>query len=275
MLSSTISTQGLTGLMTGIGGLIRPQRGDTFTPEPFLALSWEVADNFTVWTFKLRQDVKWHDGVQFTAEDMKFWIDLQRTPPKGRRLAATGDDWGPLKEVQVIDPYTIRLVLTAPTPFLLESTTDPKAALGHPKHLALPQIEKGNVKVQMSDTNWVGLGPFKFDVYDAGSRMRVVRNPNYFEKDAKGRSLPYLDAIDSPIIPDSSVGVSAFRAGRIEGTARGSGYHLSPAHVIAINKDLKGKAWFLRTYYSGWGPGFNASKAPSTISSCGGRCSSS
>lgn len=262
MVTSTISLTGLTNQITSIGNLVRPKFSDSFETELHLAQSYETADDFKTWTFKLRPDIKWHDGVPVTAEDIKFWINLGVFPPAGRKVSSQAASFGNLKEVQVIDGLTVRLILKEPTPFLFETLMGYTNVVSHPRHLAQPQLDKGNLKVNMSDIGWVGLGPFKFDKYDAGSRFRVVRFESYFEKDDQGRSLPYLDAIDFPIIPDPQTGVSAFRAGRVDGTARGSGYHLNPAMVGTIKKDLKAKAWFLRTYYAGAGPVLNATKPP-------------
>lgn len=262
MFTGTISLNGLSSQLTGKGNLVRQKRSNVYEAEAFLARSWTVEDDSKVWTFKLRPEVKWHDGTPLTAEDVKFWIDLASFPPAGRKTASYKSDFGPLKEVQAVDPLTVRLILKESTPLLLETLASGGVVLSHPRHLAQPIIEKGNLRVQMSDMNWVSIGPFKFESYDVGSRFKTVRNPYYFEKDEKGRALPYLDAIDSPIIPDSNTGVSAFRAGRVHGTARGSGYHLLPGQVAGIKKDIKDKAWFIRSPYVAWGPNLNATAPP-------------
>src|SRR5690606_34312018 len=52
----------------------------TFATEPYLAESWEVSDDLKTWTFHLRQNAVWHDGVAITAEDVKFTYDRIRDP---------------------------------------------------------------------------------------------------------------------------------------------------------------------------------------------------
>ena len=264
MVTSTVSLTGLTKQLTGTGNLVRPKQSNNWEMEPYLALSWETSPDFKQWTFKLRPDVKWHDGSPLTAEDIKFWFDLQCFPPKGRKLGSGCTNFASLKEVQVVDPVTLRLVMKEAAPALLETLPGSSAAnnLSHKQDLSQAQIDKGNVTVNMSDQGWIAVGPFKMDRYDVGSRFKVVRNPYYFERDEKGRQLPYLDGIDNPIIPDPQTGVSAFRAGRTDRTAAGSGYHVNPAQVATIKKDLQGKAYFTRSFYSGWGIGLNSTKPP-------------
>ena len=264
MVTSTISLTGLTKQITGTGNLVRPMQQNNFEPEGFIAKSWQPSSDFKEWTFKLRPDIKWHDGDALTAEDMKFWFDLQCFPPKGRKLGSGCVNFGPLKEVQAVDTLTLKLVLKEPAPSLLETLMANTTTLSHKRNIAQAQIDKGNLTVNMSDLGWVAVGPFKIDRYDAGSRFKTVRNPLYFEKDDKGRQMPYLDGIDNPIISDPQTGVSAFRAGRTDRTAAGSGYHVNPAQVSTIKKDLPGKTYFTRSFYSGWGILLNSVKAPFT-----------
>ena len=257
--SSSITLQRVNGPITGAGHFARPKWDNVFEPEPFLAKSWEATQDFTVWTFRLREDVKWHDGEPVTAEDFKFWIELSTFPPPGRRVTWVGV-WSSLKEVQAIDRYTIRLVLKTPAPHFME-TNFYRGVMSHPKHLAEPLV-KSKAAVEPADFKWVSVGPYKFDSYAQGSLFKLVRNPFYFEKDAKGRAMPYMDGIDFPIIPDNTVIVSAFRAGRIDTTARSAGYHLLPDQVGLIRKSVGNKAWFTRFTHVAWGISLNALKPP-------------
>ena len=162
----------------------------------------------------------------------------------------------------MLDEHTVRLTYKDPVPFLPETLYQYSTVVSHPKHLAKPAIDAGNVRVQISDIGWVALGPYKYDLYQKGSNFRVVRFDRYFEKDAEGRALPYLDSIFFPIIPDATVAVSAFRAGRIDGTSRGTGHHLTPDMVAKVKGNLGEGAWFARLPYFAWGASFNATKPP-------------
>lgn len=258
----TVSIHGATNSVMGGGALVRPKESSAFEVEPNVATSWEANADFTEWTFKLRSDVKWHDGDFLTAQDVKFWADLYCFPPAGRKLSTSCANLGPLKETRVIDPQTIVFVEKRPTPALIELMTTFNLEFTHKRNLAQLFIDKGKATVQMQDLGWVSIGPFKYDRYDEASSFSVVRNPSYWKKDDKGRQLPYLDGIVNPIIPDPQTGVSAFRAGKTDRTAAGSGYHLTPNMVAAIEKSLPGKAWYARSFYSGWGVGPNSTIAP-------------
>jgi peptide/nickel transport system substrate-binding protein len=108
----------------------------------------------------------------------------------------------------------------------------------------------------------VALGPFKFESYDKGSVAKVRRYDGYFEKDAQGRALPFMDGIDFVIIRDAGAMVSAFRARRLDGTSRGAGFGVRPEFQETIKKDLGDKAWFSRVLYVGWGQKPNTMKPP-------------
>ena len=82
---------------------------------------------------------------------------------------------------------------------------------------------ESSIERVMVDQGWVSVGPFKFDQYNKGSSFRAVKNDLYFEKDSAGRALPYLDSVYYAVIPDRTVAVSAFRAGRIDGTSAAPG----------------------------------------------------
>lgn len=262
MFFSGINNDNILSSIHGDGGLVRAKESNIFEPEPYLAESWTAEDNFKSWTFKLRPDVKWHDGTPFTAEDVKFLIDLAVFPPQGRRTANNAADYGSLKEVLAVDNLTVRLVEKEPVPHLLETVVRYSNVMSHPRHLAKPKIEAGNVNVAMNDLGWVSVGPFKYDSYEKASSFTVIRFDQYFLGDNKGRALPYLDSVFYPVIPDPTVGVSAFRAGRLDGTSRGTGHHLTPNMVTQVKKTFGEKAWFMRLPYTGWGGGTNALKAP-------------
>ena len=261
MLSSGISSNNILSSIHGEGSLLRPKRSNIFEPEAHIAESWTSNEDSTIWTFKLRKDVKWHDGTGLVAEDLKWWIDLAYFPPTGRRTAYIGT-FGPLKEVQAPDAYTLKLIMKQSAPHVLAEIMNNAAAPTHPRHLLKPLADAGNVLVSMQDANWVSVGPYKVDSYQKGSSFKSVRFDQYYEVDAKGRRMPYLDAVFYPFIPDRTVAVSAFRAGRIDGTSRGTGHHLTPDLVDGIKRSLGNKAWFMRLSYLSWGAGLQATKPP-------------
>ena len=265
--TGSLTVINILGSVTGDGGLVKLKRTQNDSFEPYLAESWKVADEGKAWTFTLRPDVKWHDGTPLLAEDIKFYIDLQMKPPAGRNAqgASTWRTSGlpSFQEVQVIDPRTVRLLFATPQPNLLEVFATTNYTYGFPKHLAQPLIDKGNVTFGMNSVGWVSTGPFKYERYEKGSSFKATRFDQYFIKDPAGRSLPYLDAVYFPVITDRTVALSAFRAGRIDATARGAGAGLDPQMLEILQKGMTtSKVWFMRHPYLEYGIQMNALKPP-------------
>lgn len=257
MTSGNTTLMQADGPLFGSGNLVKNCRGDTYNFCPGLAAKWETNSDFTQWTFTIRDNVFWHDGTPYTAEDAKFWVDLSakgaKTGDKSRAPSRFQSAFASLKSVEVLDPKRLRMIFVAPVPALLPGLVAPDNNVGHPKHLMQPQIDKGNVTVAPHEIGWVGTGPFKLLKYDQGAIFQVRRFDKYYEKDASGRQLPFLDGIDQPIIKDPLASDAAFRTGRIEATGRGVGPHLSPKRKAAIEVSPVGpKSWFAYIDYLSW-----------------------
>ena len=260
---SSITSINVLGMIKGDGNLVKEKRGNNFEFEGFLAQSWTMSDDAKTWTFNIRPGVLWHDGHPYTAEDAKFWLDMAVFPPKGRIQNLANSVPG-LKETVVVDQMTVKLVFKDPSPYLPETFFSLGSSMGLPKHLAQPILEKGNVNVDMTDLNWTSVGPFKFDHYERGSSFRAVRFDKYFEKDAQGRALPFLDAALNVFIPDRTVAIGAFRAGRLDSTPRGVGSSLDPGLYASVERTLPGKAWYHRYPYNEYGISMNIFHPPFT-----------
>jgi len=263
MFSGTISLHNVGGAMWGRGNLLRVKRENNFEVEGYLAQSWEASNDFKTWDFKLHPNILWHDGTPFTADDVVYWVNLASAPPEGRRTATWSVTlFGDLASVEATDKLTVRFNLNNSAPNWPEALSIRGSVLTHPKHLTQSELDAGNARVQPNQHNWVSVGPYVFDSYDKGAVVKVRRNENYFEKDAEGRTLPFMDGIDFPIMRDYGAMTSAFRAGRLDGTSRGAGFGVLPPHVDAIKKDLGDKAWIGRVLYVGWGQSPNGLKEP-------------
>jgi peptide/nickel transport system substrate-binding protein len=97
-----------------------------FNPQPLLATSWKVSADGLTYSFKLRPGVKWHDGRDFTAEDVRYAVLMQKKQgPRGRITLAN------VERVDAPDPLTAVIVLSKPAPFLIKSlsSADLRAAL--------------------------------------------------------------------------------------------------------------------------------------------------
>ncbi len=250
MFSGTISLVNVIGGIYGDGNVVKPCREDVFSVCPGLASSWDVNNDFTEWTFTIRDNVVWHDGQPFTADDVKFWIELALNGAEPNRRSSGGISGRLSGVVSVEAPSntTLKITLGSSQTFFLDSLGDGSGRIAHPKHLAQPEIDKGNATVAPPDMGYVGTGPFAFEQYRRGSVFRVRKFDRYWEQDELGRQLPYMDGIDFPIIGDTNTMTAAFRSGRIDKTARGGGFDLSPQQMEAILKDMGPE----KVYFRGW-----------------------
>jgi ABC-type transport system substrate-binding protein len=259
--TTTLDLHHIGGGLNGNGSLVRPCRGDVYKVCGGVAQSWESTPDFTQWTFKVRDVIKWHDGTLFTAEDAKFWVELAafgaKVGDKVRGPASFASVFSDLKKVEVLDGNRLRLTLERSQPQFLYEIGVANRSIAHPSHLMKPLLAKGQVDVSPQDVGFVSIGPFKMLKYERGIRAQVRRNDLYWETDAKGRKLPYLEGIEFAFIRDPSAMDAAFRVGRLEGGARGAGYNLSPERKDGYVRDLGDQVWFYETPTTRSGIGFN------------------
>ena len=248
MRTSSIALHHVAGALFGPGNLVMRCRENMYLVCPYLARSWFPNPSFSEWTFILRNDVFWHDNTQFTPDDVKFWLDLAvsglKVEDKIRAPAYFEGDLGEIENVEVFPPDQVRITLKNPNRFFPDILANPRLKIAHPRHLMEPRINDGDLSVSPLDVGLIGLGPFKFDNYEPGSIMQVLRFDNYFEHDAGGDQLPYLDGIDYVIISDPVAMDIAFRTGRLDGGARGFGHYLSEERVVGYTRDLEDNVHF-------------------------------
>ena len=119
---------------------------------PCLAQSWDISNDGKTYTFKLRPNVKFHNGQIMTAEDVKYSIDRVMDP----KTASPWRSWfDMIKEIKVVDPLTVQMTMDAPYP-ILGSFAGMRASGIIPKGLA----ERENLKIK-----GIGTGPFKLVEY--------------------------------------------------------------------------------------------------------------
>jgi peptide/nickel transport system substrate-binding protein len=185
--------------------IVRDPVDNTF--KPWLATSWDVSQDGKAYTFKLRRDVKFHDGSPFNAEALKFNMDRTHDPALATRCG--GCAVGFYEATDVVDPYTARIRLkTAWAPFLDSMSL-------HYRMVSPEQVRK--VGHQDFGRHPVGTGPFRFVEWIPNNRIVLERNPDYgwpspiFRN--KGRS--YVDRVIFRMIPEPSTRVAALEAGEI------------------------------------------------------------
>lgn len=200
-------------LATMFNPLIAAKNGKA-TPEISLAHKWEIADPTTI-VFSLREGVKFHDGTDFNAQAAKVNFERIKNPDN----KATGaSSISMVDSIDATDATTLKFNLREPNAALFSSISGQRQAMISPAAL-----EKYGSDVK---SHPVGTGPFVFESWVPGSSAKVKRNPNYWEKNAAGELLPYLDEIVIENIPDQTVLFANFQTGDIhlaELGARGVG----------------------------------------------------
>ena len=168
------------------------RNGVTTEHEPRLARTWEFSEDGLVWTFYLREGVDWHDGVEFTADDVVFTLDIIYDPeiPNNYRDGMLYPE--PI-EYRALDRYTVEFTF----PRVLATAMDDLVFPIVPKHLLETPWKEGRFNetwgVDTPPSEIVGTGPFKMIEYRPGERIVMTRNPNYWRVDAAGNTLPYID----------------------------------------------------------------------------------
>jgi peptide/nickel transport system substrate-binding protein len=170
-------------------GLLRVDKNINWIPA--MAESWTFAPDCLSLEFKLRRDVKWHDGHPFTAADVVFtWKTLvhPKTP------APFKEKFLQIKEVEALDPHTVRV--TYPQPYGRALETWNEYIL--PKHLLEPYVADGKLRESPQNKHPIGTGPYRFKEWRSGEKVVVVASPDYY----LGR--PYLSRIVYRVIPSQA-----------------------------------------------------------------------
>jgi peptide/nickel transport system substrate-binding protein len=193
---------------------------------PLLAESWSVADDKATWTFHLRKNVQWFDGMPFTADDVDFTFNRLVFNPQ---ITSSYKDGlmieGKEISVEKIDDYTVRMVTPVPfAPFLSQIGVPIM-----PKHALESAVESGKFNetwgINTPPKDILGTGPFKITEYLAAQKIVLQRNEDYWRKDAAGNSLPYLDQISIVVVPNQEVELLKFQAGELDAVSvRGQDY---------------------------------------------------
>ena len=163
---------------------------------PQLATSWKPEAGGQEWVFELRQGVKFHDGSDFTSEDVVATI--MRTLDKAR--AGYGFSvYGPVKEAKAEGTHAVRVYLTQPF------ADFPTSCAGRWSRI----LPAASVDKQAEHPN--GTGPFKLESHEQGSSTRIVRNEAYWDKDR-----PHLDSISFFQVAESVGQQAAIRGGAVD-----------------------------------------------------------
>lgn len=180
---------------------------DDLTIRGDLATDWSVTNDGKTFTFNLREGVTFHNGTEFTAEDVRYTIDRtisEETPaaPKLEPLKPV-DDGG----VIIKDDYTVQLnFVSAYAPALIYLTRGPGRAATVVCKEAIEEMGSDQYNVAP-----VGTGPFQVTEHEVGNTLMLEAYDDYFKTDDDGNALPYLDAVEISPVSDPSSIVNALR----------------------------------------------------------------
>jgi len=174
-------------------GLVAFDPAGNLTPD--IAESWEVSNDGTTYTFRLRQGVKFHDGKEVTASDFKYSLERACDPSTGSDIAETylGDILGvedklsgiaeEVYGIEVLDDYTLRITIDAPKKYFLSK-------LAHPAAYVVDQENVASGKDWWKEPN--GTGPFRLDEWQGDDFIILQRNELYYLEPPKIEYVVYL-----------------------------------------------------------------------------------
>lgn len=169
---------------------------DTMKEEyiPGLAESWERISD-TLWEFKIRKGVKFHDGNELTAKDVKFTIE------RGLNNSASKSKFSSIKKVDIIDDYTVHFELHAPDYDLVYKLCEPNTVILSENAFATLGDEEGNK---------IGTGPFMYKEWVVGDYLSLERFEDYWDGAKKTEEMIIRN------IPEASSRLIALQTGEID-----------------------------------------------------------
>jgi peptide/nickel transport system substrate-binding protein len=169
------------------------------TVEPDLAEKWDISADGKVYTFTLRQGVKFHSGRALSSSDVKYTFDRlgdKATASPNASLLA------PVDSIVTPDDRTVIITLKAADASFLTNLTGPAAVI-----INKDAVEKAGDLTRTAD----GTGPFVFKEYVPNTRVVLERNPDYWET-----GKPYVDGIEMTIAADDTSRTAAVRTGTVD-----------------------------------------------------------
>ena len=174
--------------------LIFRENDGTYSPR--LAEKWEMSEDGMELTFWLRDDVKFHNGEKFTAEDVKFTVERLLESPY------TSDIVIGIKGAEIIDDYTVKIIMEHPYGAILDCIAEVNFSIVCKK--AVEEDEEGYAR------NPIGTGPYKFSEWSTGEKIEVTAFDDYY----RGRAS--IDGITFKIMNDTSTAAIALERGELD-----------------------------------------------------------
>ena len=191
------------------------------TVEGHLVVEWNVSGDGTTITLKLREGVTWHDGADFSSEDVVHTVDAMVHPPQLWRSDFLGPLSTRLANTEAVDDRTVVFTTHRPSAYFFDLLTDARFQI-IPAHI--PDLE------QLA-ANPVGTGPWMHDSTTVDVETVLVKNPNYFRTDPEGRMLPFLDGLIWMQFTAFDLWLAALKTGRTQMVDHFHGAYLDPSEV--------------------------------------------
>lgn len=202
ILTSALNSAAPTGFFSAnvFDGLV--EYDNDFKLRPALAERWDISRDGKTLTFRLRPNVKWHDGKPFTSADVKWTLEnvWKKLHPRNQIL------FGKVTQVDTPDALTVVLRFSEPSLAVLSSLNSNGAQV-LPKHL----YEGTDILNNPYNNKPVGTGPFVFKEWNKGNYIVLERNPDYWDK-----GKPYLDKLVFKVVPDASARAAALEKGEVQ-----------------------------------------------------------
>ncbi|WP_019415779.1 ABC transporter substrate-binding protein [Paenisporosarcina sp. TG20] len=180
-------------------GLLSQDVKDYGSYLPDLAEKWDISDDNKTYTFYLVEGVKFHNGRELTAEDVKYSIERIKNPDLGSPRAYMFDK---VESINIIDNYTVEFKLSEPFSPLLSNLANSSNAIV-PKEVVEEHGDLQNVAI--------GTGPFVFEKWTPQTSIELTRYEDYHVE-----NLPYLDKVVLKPIPDDTARTTALRTGSVD-----------------------------------------------------------
>jgi peptide/nickel transport system substrate-binding protein len=171
-------------------------------PRPGLARSWTISPDGMTYTFHLNENVTWHDGVPFSAEDVLFNVTefLPKVHPRARLVFAH------VSSVEALDRNTVVFKMKEAFPPFIRAFEVAGAPM-LPKHLYSDPDYQNNP----ANLKPIGTGPFKFVEWQRGNFLKLARYDAYYVPER-----PYLDQIIFKVLPDAQSRLIALQSGQVD-----------------------------------------------------------
>ena len=189
---------------------------EDYEPVPWLAESYKVSPDGKVYTLYLRKNVTWHDGVPFTAEDVKFTIEYLKKCHAPWWWEAVKN----IDHVEIIDKYTVKIVLKETDVWYTRKLAEMLPMI--PKHLW------EHVQWNTTHPPMVGTGPYMWVEHVPGEYVKLKKNPHYWRA-----GHPKFDEIIFPIIRNPSAMLLALKKGKIHFMT----WYVPPAAIREVAAD--------------------------------------